>query len=279
MVEVNRMTTPANMRWKLVDRGTGAENAQIDWTFHVGDQVKLRLVNEMDSDHPMPHPFHVHGAGRFLILARDGRASSRTSSGRTPCSCAPARSSTSCSTSRTRTVDGALPHRRASRERDDVELQRRSSTGVSVAGLAQPVRAGLRAPVIWGLVVGAAQAASPLAFWWLDTATAYALGLALIASVYIGFAVADGRATVLAVETGVASMFRHHRRRCRDRNTVVARRRLAGHGSKGPLAAPATVRCQHALVASLLPRGRLDGRSDHRRRDRRRRAFPPLALT
>ena len=71
MVEVNRMTTPANMRWKLVDRDTGAENAQIDWTFKVGDQVKLRLVNEMDSDHPMPHPFHVHGAGRFLILARD----------------------------------------------------------------------------------------------------------------------------------------------------------------------------------------------------------------
>jgi FtsP/CotA-like multicopper oxidase with cupredoxin domain len=71
MVEVNRMTTPANMRWKLVDRDTGAENAQIDWTFKVGDQVKLRLVNEMDSDHPMPHPFHVHGAGRFLILSRN----------------------------------------------------------------------------------------------------------------------------------------------------------------------------------------------------------------
>jgi FtsP/CotA-like multicopper oxidase with cupredoxin domain len=71
MVEVNRMTTQANMRWKLVDRETDAENAQIDWTFHVGDQVKLRLINEMDSDHPMPHPFHVHGAGRFLILARD----------------------------------------------------------------------------------------------------------------------------------------------------------------------------------------------------------------
>ena len=71
MVEVNRMTTPSNMRWKLVDRDTGAENAQIDWTFRVGDRVKLRLVNEMDSDHPMPHPFHVHGAGRFLILARD----------------------------------------------------------------------------------------------------------------------------------------------------------------------------------------------------------------
>jgi FtsP/CotA-like multicopper oxidase with cupredoxin domain len=72
MVEVNRMTTPANTRWKLIDRETGAANAGIDWRFRVGDRVKIRLVNEMDSDHPMPHPFHVHGAGRFLILNRDG---------------------------------------------------------------------------------------------------------------------------------------------------------------------------------------------------------------
>jgi FtsP/CotA-like multicopper oxidase with cupredoxin domain len=72
MVEVNRMTTPANMRWKLIDRATGAEGAAIDWRFRVGDRVKIRLVNEMDSDHPMHHPFHIHGAGRFLILSRDG---------------------------------------------------------------------------------------------------------------------------------------------------------------------------------------------------------------
>jgi FtsP/CotA-like multicopper oxidase with cupredoxin domain len=71
MVEVNRLTTPANTRWKVIDRATGAENAMIDWRFRVGDQVKIRLVNELDSDHPMPHPFHVHGAGRFVILARD----------------------------------------------------------------------------------------------------------------------------------------------------------------------------------------------------------------
>ena len=51
------------------------------------------------------------------------------------------------------------------------------------------------------------QAATPLALWWLDTATVYALGLVVIAPVYIGFAVADGRRTVLAVEIGVASMF------------------------------------------------------------------------
>ncbi len=72
MVEINRLTTPANMRWKLIDKTTGAENAAIDWQFRVGDRVKIRLLNEMAGDHPMHHPFHVHGAGRFLILSRDG---------------------------------------------------------------------------------------------------------------------------------------------------------------------------------------------------------------
>jgi FtsP/CotA-like multicopper oxidase with cupredoxin domain len=72
MVEVNKGTTPANTRWKLIDRDTGAAGMDIDWRFTVGDQVKIRLVNEMESDHPMHHPFHIHGAGRFLVLARDG---------------------------------------------------------------------------------------------------------------------------------------------------------------------------------------------------------------
>jgi FtsP/CotA-like multicopper oxidase with cupredoxin domain len=72
MVEVNRTTTPANTRWKVIDRSTGAENHGIEWRFKVGDRVKIRLVNEMDSDHPMHHPFHIHGAGRFLVLSRDG---------------------------------------------------------------------------------------------------------------------------------------------------------------------------------------------------------------
>ncbi|HET9220400.1 MAG TPA: multicopper oxidase domain-containing protein [Terriglobia bacterium] len=72
MVEINRLTTPANMRWKLIDRDTGQANRDIDWTFKAGDQVKIRLINESASDHPMHHPFHIHGAGRFLILSRDG---------------------------------------------------------------------------------------------------------------------------------------------------------------------------------------------------------------
>jgi FtsP/CotA-like multicopper oxidase with cupredoxin domain len=72
MLEVNRKTTPANTRWKLVDRATGAEGTSIDWRFRAGQRVKIRLVNETDSDHPMQHPFHIHGAGRFLVLSRDG---------------------------------------------------------------------------------------------------------------------------------------------------------------------------------------------------------------
>ena len=72
MVDMNRMTNPTNMRWKLIDRQTGSEGHSINWRFRVGDRVKIRLVNEVDSDHPMHHPFHIHGAGRFLILSRDG---------------------------------------------------------------------------------------------------------------------------------------------------------------------------------------------------------------
>jgi FtsP/CotA-like multicopper oxidase with cupredoxin domain len=72
MVEVNRLTTTATMHWRFLDRTGGADSPAIDWRFTVGDRVKLRLVNEMDSDHPMHHPFHLHGAGRFLVLSRDG---------------------------------------------------------------------------------------------------------------------------------------------------------------------------------------------------------------
>jgi FtsP/CotA-like multicopper oxidase with cupredoxin domain len=72
MVEVNRQTTSATMHWRFLDRTTGADSPAIDWRFTVGDRVKIRLINEMASDHPMHHPFHLHGAGRFLVLARDG---------------------------------------------------------------------------------------------------------------------------------------------------------------------------------------------------------------
>jgi hypothetical protein len=68
-------------------------------------------------------------------------------------------------------------------------------------------RRAIRAPILWGIVVGLLQATTPLVFWWLNSATVYALGLAVIAAVYVGFAVADGRPRVIAVEVGVTSAF------------------------------------------------------------------------
>src|SRR3954453_4479817 len=65
----------------------------------------------------------------------------------------------------------------------------------------------ISAPALWGIVVGVGQALSPLAFWWLGNATVYALGLVLIAGIYIGFAVADGRPAGIAIECAVASGF------------------------------------------------------------------------
>ncbi len=81
------------------------------------------------------------------------------------------------------------------------------SAAVRRRGTAAGRDRGLRAPIAWGVVWGFLQAASPLAFFWLDAATVYALGLAVIAAIYIGFAVADGRGTVIAVETAVAGVF------------------------------------------------------------------------
>jgi hypothetical protein len=61
--------------------------------------------------------------------------------------------------------------------------------------------------IAWGLIVGVANAAAPLALWWLDPGTVHALAITLIASVYIGFAVADGRSRIIAIECGVAAAF------------------------------------------------------------------------
>jgi hypothetical protein len=81
------------------------------------------------------------------------------------------------------------------------------TTGTASAGehrLAHPLN---RQVVLWGVFVGVLQAATPLAFWWLPNATVYAMGLAVIAAIYIGFAVADGRRKVIAVEAAVAFTF------------------------------------------------------------------------
>ena len=124
MPEINRASDPGNMRWMLIDRETGAENGAITWAFTVGDRVKIRLVNEMESDHPMHHPFHVHGAGRFLVLSRDGEPEPNLVWKDTVLVRAGQTVDILLDVSNPGTVDGALPHRRARAERDDVQLRR-----------------------------------------------------------------------------------------------------------------------------------------------------------
>ena len=71
MPNMNWLSTSNEVRWILRDEAAGAENAEIDWRFRLGDVVKIRLRNDADAFHPMHHPIHLHGQ-RFLVLSRDG---------------------------------------------------------------------------------------------------------------------------------------------------------------------------------------------------------------
>lgn len=61
------LTTSAQAEWVLRDPATNRENMAIDWTFRQGEVVKIRIANDRNSLHPMPHPVHLHGQ-RFLVL-------------------------------------------------------------------------------------------------------------------------------------------------------------------------------------------------------------------
>jgi FtsP/CotA-like multicopper oxidase with cupredoxin domain len=71
MPMMNWLSTAEQVTWILRDEDTGAENGDIDWTFRVGDVVKIRIFNTPESFHPMNHPIHIHGQ-RFLVLEMDG---------------------------------------------------------------------------------------------------------------------------------------------------------------------------------------------------------------
>jgi hypothetical protein len=59
----------------------------------------------------------------------------------------------------------------------------------------------------WGVLIGAAQACIAFAFWWLDPSAVHALMIVLIAAIYIGFAVSDGRTNVIVAECAVVALF------------------------------------------------------------------------
>ena len=44
----------------------------IEYSFHLGDKIKIRIFNDPESMHPMQHEIHLHGQ-RFLVLSQDGK--------------------------------------------------------------------------------------------------------------------------------------------------------------------------------------------------------------
>jgi FtsP/CotA-like multicopper oxidase with cupredoxin domain len=71
MPMMNQMSNSDLVKWKIIDEVTGKEGMDVDWKFKVGDQVKMKIFNDPNSDHPMQHPFHIHGQ-RFLVLTTNG---------------------------------------------------------------------------------------------------------------------------------------------------------------------------------------------------------------
>ncbi|HXE57874.1 MAG TPA: multicopper oxidase family protein, partial [Gemmatimonadales bacterium] len=65
------LSTGRQVEWVLRDRASGRENMAIAWRFRRGELLRLRLVNDRHTLHPMAHPIHVHGQ-RFLVLAVNG---------------------------------------------------------------------------------------------------------------------------------------------------------------------------------------------------------------
>ncbi len=81
-------------------------------------------------------------------------------------------------------------------------------TSVAVASTTTTTSATtMKRALSWGVVIGVAQAAVAMAFWWLPPSTVHALMVTLIAAVYVGFAVADGRTKVIVVEATVVVGF------------------------------------------------------------------------
>lgn len=72
MAGMNAQSNSSMMKWKLTDTATSQVNMDIkDWNFRVGDKVKIRLLNDPQSLHPMQHPIHFHGQ-RFMVLSTNG---------------------------------------------------------------------------------------------------------------------------------------------------------------------------------------------------------------
>jgi hypothetical protein len=79
-----------------------------------------------------------------------------------------------------------------------------TSTGLSTAGAGNGFSSAI---LLGGALVGVLQVLSPVAVWWLHQDVVWAVSVVAIAFVYVGFAVADGRPSIIAVESAVAMGF------------------------------------------------------------------------
>ncbi len=71
MPMMNWNTTTSEVAWIMEDPDTGLRNMDIDWSFDVGEVVKIRIANVRETLHAMQHPIHFHGQ-RFLVLEQNG---------------------------------------------------------------------------------------------------------------------------------------------------------------------------------------------------------------
>ncbi len=68
---MNAMSNTKMVQWKLIDDATKKENMDINWLFQKGEKVKIKIINDLSSFHPMQHPIHIHGQ-RFLVTSING---------------------------------------------------------------------------------------------------------------------------------------------------------------------------------------------------------------
>lgn len=67
----NQMSDADSVAWKIKDLDTGKENMDIRWVLKKDRPLKISILNDATSMHPMQHPIHFHGQ-RFLVVARNG---------------------------------------------------------------------------------------------------------------------------------------------------------------------------------------------------------------
>ncbi len=63
--------TNESVRWTITDAVTKKQNMALQYLWPLGSYQKIRLVNSLESPHPMQHPIHFHGQ-RFLVLSTNG---------------------------------------------------------------------------------------------------------------------------------------------------------------------------------------------------------------